>query len=103
MSIVGNDLDFTLDVKRFRRDKFIRYLKGCSLSIHAAIITHPQLTPRTSTMKTSASIALLNLALLTANAAEQKDIQIPCNEAWGAIGCTRNIQYPSLIKKTYGG
>ncbi|KAI1068560.1 hypothetical protein LB507_004244 [Fusarium sp. FIESC RH6] len=54
-------------------------------------------------MKTYASITLLNLALLTVNAAEQKDINTSCDEVWGVIGCSRFIQYPSFIKATYDG
>jgi hypothetical protein len=54
-------------------------------------------------MKTYASITLLNLALLAVHAAEQKDINDSCNEAWGVVGCSRTIQYPDFVISTYGG
>ncbi|KAH7196385.1 uncharacterized protein B0J16DRAFT_390289 [Fusarium flagelliforme] len=52
-------------------------------------------------MKTYASITLLNLALLTVHAAQQKDIDASCNDVYGIVGCTRTIQYPGPIKETY--
>lgn len=78
------------------------FKQATPLSSYIVIMTHHQSTTRTSIMKTYASITLLNLALLTVHAAEQKDINASCNEVWGIIGCSRNIQYPSFARATFG-
>lgn len=53
-------------------------------------------------MNTSKLIALLGHALLSVHAAQQRDINSSCDDAWGVIDCDRTVSYPSFPRAIYG-